>query len=104
MPLHLFVPSTPGGNLDRVVGICWGTSDRVIYDEDEGAMFLVDDKECVVRAECEQYGEENNMLGVWGGKIRSSKDYLHPHDDDNEDTVTPVKIIAQDARLKKIPK
>ena len=114
MPPHLFVPSTPGGSLKRVTGICWGTGDRVINIDGED--FIVDDKPCPVRAECEKFGDANNMLGVWGGKIRSTKVHLQglrngQHHDDTPVIVkgtprsqplelTPVKIV-QDARLKK---
>lgn len=56
-----FIPDGPGGSLDSVVAICNGTHDGFT---------------CPVREECGDFGFRNNMIGVWGGQVRSSRDWL----------------------------
>jgi hypothetical protein len=58
LPPSWFVPSTPGGTMEPVKAICFGTHDGI---------------ECPVRLTCLNYGEENDLIGCWGGKIRSSQ-------------------------------
>ena len=81
LPPGKFVPSERGGSPDRIEkirAICWGWDDGI---------------ECPVRLECKEAGEANNELGVWGGEMRSTKDYLS--------NTTQVVIKLQDGRLKK---
>lgn len=87
LPPSLFVPSTPGGTIKPVLDICWGRDGKPI---------------CPVRAECEAFGEENDEVGVWGGKMRSaSRRRMIVVEVEIEATVQPIRVL-QDARPKKV--
>lgn len=110
MPPSLFVPSTPGGSLTKVVNICWGRNDIWGEDEEGQPILLHKDHECPVRLQCRQAGEERNELGVWGGEIRSTRVHLqgrhngtiHGYEDidDEPREIASVKFL-KDGRPKK---
>lgn len=56
-PNH-FVPAKPGGSLKRVYEICNG-SER--------------ESPCQVRAECNQFATDNDLVGVFGGRMHSQR-------------------------------
>ncbi len=76
MPPSMFVPSGPGGSLAGVLRICNGEDGFPV---------------CPVRLECGLAGDINDEIGVWGGRVRSTR---RPR------TVTPVTMIV-DARPKR---
>jgi len=81
MPAELFVPDSRGGSTDRfekIKDICWGRDGK---------------PECPVRQECKQAGEDENELGIWGGEMRSTRDYLGQ--------LKSVSVILTDARPKR---
>jgi len=73
MDPNQFVPTTPGGSLKRVYEVCNGSSTEV---------------PCPVRAECRQFAEENELVGVFGGVMHSQR----------KSRALPVVIKLQDAR------
>lgn len=94
----MFVPDGPGGNLKKVTAVCWGTN----HEYDETGALVREDFVCPVRAECEEFGVANNEIGVWGGKVRSSRDHLRVtknghHGPDVEDTIK-VYVKLKDSR------
>jgi len=54
----LFVPDRPGGSLKRVYAICNGDGQR---------------GPCPVRAECNQFAIDNELVGVFGGVNHSQR-------------------------------
>ena len=56
-----FIPGGPGGSLEAAKAICNGTEDGFT---------------CPVRDECGEYAHKYNMIGVWGGEVRSSRMWL----------------------------
>ena len=74
-PNH-FVPSGPGGSLKRVYEICNGTR----YEQP-----------CPVRVECDSFARENDLVGVFGGRMHSQRKALR---------VLEVVVEVQDGRLR----
>jgi hypothetical protein len=47
--------------MERAKAICTGRNDS---------------HPCPVILQCREYAEENNLLGCWGGQVRSQRDFM----------------------------
>lgn len=70
-----FVPSKPGGSLQKTYEICNGSKN---------------DPPCPVRQECNNFANENELVGVFGGVMHSQRS-----------TEKVVLVQLSDARPKK---